>query len=506
MAGKVITPVKVGVLVVAAFSTFAIFLQILSTRGFDDGGAYRVHALFDDVLGLEKKSPVQIAGIDIGSIEKVELFEGKAKVTLTIKREVALFEDASIEKVSISLLGDYKLSVEPGGGPGAKRLEDGGVIKKVSSLSDTDAIIEEVRTMTESIRALIAGRDGQQSPLERIVYDVEGSASAARNVLETVSGSIGNNTEKLDQILENVNRFTRDLSDISKGRDRDIDALLSDSKAIAASLRNTAKAVETAIAGENQGEITETVSSLKDSLETMGRSIESLSSILAKIDDGQGTVGALINERGIHDGLEDTVEEVNELVGGVNRLQTWVNLRSEFQFRSGKTKNYVQFTLMPKEDKYYIFEVVDDPRGVRETVIEDVETTSPQDGRSFQYRERRTTTKDDLKFSLMFAKRFYWLGLRFGIIEGTGGIGADLHFLDDRLEFLVDANQFGVEARNPRIKILALAELVPHVYLHGGVDDFLNPGTLDYFVGAGVRFNDEDIKTLLLTGGIPGLN
>ena len=115
------------------------------------------------------------------------------------------------------------------------------------------------------------------------------------------------------------------------------------------------------------------------------------------------------------------------------------------------------------------------------------------------------TTFDGLKFSLQFAKRFYWLGLRFGIIEGTGGVGADLHFLSDRLEFLVDANQFGVEARNPRMKLLAMAELIPHVYVHGGIDDFLNSGTTDYFFGAGVRFNDEDLKTLLLMGGgLPG--
>ena len=69
---------------------------------------------------------------------------------------------------------------------------------------------------------------------------------------------------------------------------------------------------------------------------------------------------------------------------------------------------------------------------------------------------------------------------------------------------MVDANQFGIEARRPRMKALALFEPLKHVYLHGGIDDFLNQGTTDYFVGAGVRFNDEDIKTLLMTsGGIP---
>ena len=502
-ASKFVSPVKVGILVVVSMASFGAFLQIVSTRGLDSADAYEVSALFDDVLGLEEKSPVQIAGIDIGRIKAVKLDKGKAKVTLSIDGDVDLYEDAIIEKVSISLLGDYKLSVEPGGAPGAKKLANGGIIAKVNSLSDTDQIIEEVRVMSESMRRLISGAEGKQSPLERIVGDVEGSAVAARKVLEVVSANIGDNTEKLDKILQNVEHFTRDLSQISAGREKDVSAILADTRGLAKSLRTTAESLEQVVAGKDKDEVRESVKSLRDTVETMNRSLDSLASILDKIDRGQGTIGGLINDSSIHDGIEEAVEGVNNVLGGVSRLQTWVNLRSEFQFRTGQTKNYVQFTLMPTEDKYYIFEVVDDPRGVQEVIIEDVETTSPENGRDFQYRERRTVTTDGLKFSLQFAKRFYWLGLRFGIIEGTGGIGADLHFLDDRLEFLIDANQFGVEARNPRMKFLALVEPIEHVYVHGGVDDFLNPGTVDYFFGAGVRFNDEDIKTLLITGGLP---
>lgn len=38
--------------------------------------------------------------------------------------------------------------------------------------------------------------------------------------------------------------------------------------------------------------------------------------------------------------------------------------------------------------------------------------------------------------SAQIAKRYYDLGLRGGIFESTGGIGADYYFFDDRLVFL----------------------------------------------------------------------
>src|SRR5947209_540071 len=102
-AGKLITPVKVGVFVVLAGIAFAVFLQIVSTRGVSKGGGYRVFAIFDDVLGLEKKSPVQIAGIDVGRIDDIRLEGGKARVELIIDKGVKLYDNAMIEKVSISL-------------------------------------------------------------------------------------------------------------------------------------------------------------------------------------------------------------------------------------------------------------------------------------------------------------------------------------------------------------------------------------------------------------------
>lgn len=503
---QIVTPVRVGVFVVGAMASFAVFLQIVSTSGSNVGDAYKIHAYFDDVLGLEKKSPVQIAGIDIGNIEDIVLDQekGKAKLTLRVKREVKLYKNAKLSKISISLLGDFKLAVTPGGPP-SPELQDGDFIDDVTSASDTEQIINEVRKMSEAMSKLVAGQDGKPSPLEQIVYDVQSSAAAARAAIETVNDSMGGNVQKLDRILTNIDAFTSDLKTISNGKDTDIDAITKDAREIARALRVTSQSLEQIIAGQNQGELTETVKSLRETLNTMNTALNNVAQITEKVNNGEGTVGALINDRKIHDDVADAVESASEIIGGVSRLQTWVNLRSEFHFRAAAAKNYLQIQLRPKEDKYYIIEVVDDPRGVRETIIEDVETTSPEPGRDFQYRERRTTTKDGLKFSLQFAKRYYWLALRFGIIENTGGVGANAFFFDDRLELLLDINQFGEETRLPRFKALASMEIVPHVYITGGIDDFFNTGTTDFFVGGGVRFNDDDLKYLLFSvgGAIP---
>lgn len=500
-ASKFFTPFKVGLLVFGSFVSFVVFLQIVSTRGFSSGEHYQVSALFDDVLGLEPASPVQVAGIDVGRISEVRLEGGKARVFLEIQSRVELYEDASVEKVAISLLGDYKLALEPGSAR-APKIPPGGEIKKVKSLSDIDAITAEVRTISEALRQLIAGTGDQESPLRRIVGDVEGAVAAARMITESVRKDIDDNTARLESILRNIDDFTSDLRTISRGKDEDVDAIIANTRLIAESIRRTSESVEQMVAGNDSEDLDASVRSLRSSLDALNRTLENVASITGKVNDGEGTVGKLVNDDDLHRNVAEAAEGVNSLVGGISRLQTWVNLRSEYQFRSGAAKNYVQFTLQPSEDKSYIFEVVNDPRGVREVIIDDVETTSPETGQAFRFRERRTRVTEGFNFSLMFAKRLYFAQLRFGIIEGSGGVGADLYFFEDKLRFLFDLNRLGEDDRLPRIKALAEMQLVPYIYAHGGVDDALNAGTVDFFLGLGIRFNDEDLKTMLaLVGG-----
>lgn len=504
MAGfseKFFTPLKVGLLVAGAFVSFVVFLQIVSTRGLSTGEVYQVSALFDDVLGLEPSSPVQIAGIDVGRIREVRLEGAKARVVLDIDIHVYLYQDATLEKVAVSLLGDYKLALSPGSAT-LPRIPPGGELKRVRSQSDIDSITAEVRSISQSLRKLISGDQDSPSALENIVYDVQGAVAAARQITEAVQADISDNTERLESILRNIDAFTKDLRMISNGRDNDVDAIMSDTRKIAESIRRTSESVERLVVGTRDDELQASIQSLQASVKSLNRSLKNVAEITDKINEGDGTLGQLVNDKKLYESVSEAADGVNSLVGGITRLQTWVNLRSEYQFRTNSAKNYVQFTLQPSEDKSYIFEVVNDPRGVRSVAIEDVETTSPETGQPFRFRERRTRISEGFNFSLMFAKRLYFLQMRFGIIEGSGGIGANFYFLEDRLRFLFDLNRFGEDERMPRIKALAEMQLIPNIYVHGGVDDVLNTGTADFFLGLGIRFNDEDLKTMLaLVGG-----
>ena len=112
------------------------------------------------------------------------------------------------------------------------------------------------------------------------------------------------------------------------------------------------------------------------------------------------------------------------------------------------------------------------------------------------YREIRTVTKNDLRFSVQFAQRFGPIVGRFGLKESTGGVGMDLLLFDDRFELKQDLFGFG-EVVLPRWRVHLGYEFVKRLWLLGGVDDILSPTRRDYFVGLELKFNDRDLKAIL---------
>ncbi len=138
--------------------------------------------------------------------------------------------------------------------------------------------------------------------------------------------------------------------------------------------------------------------------------------------------------------------------------------------------------------------MIDDPAGKKtskttKTTVDGVTTVT----------EEEKTDHDALKFSAQIAKRYYDLTLRGGIMESTGGFGLDYSFLKDRLVFSFDAFDFDPD-ENPHLKFKAELFPIHHCYIAGGFDDFIsNEGNETAFLGAGIRFSDEDIKGILST-------
>ena len=80
------------------------------------------------------------------------------------------------------------------------------------------------------------------------------------------------------------------------------------------------------------------------------------------------------------------------------------------------------------------------------------------------------------------------------------GIGLDVHLLQDRFEIVNDLFGFSEEVQ-PRYRMYISYEFLKSLWIYGGVDYLFEPSLRDYFIGLQLRFNDDNLKTILPFAG-----
>ncbi|HEX2656791.1 MAG TPA: MlaD family protein [Polyangia bacterium] len=461
---------------------------------------FTVWARFRDAAGLFQKSRVQTAGIPVGQIEKRELdpeIATKARITIRFLPNVKVYENAVVSKKSASLLGEFYLEVDPGSPVGIvngerramRLLTQGSEITNVNEpkvmadlMNDVGTLVPVLHDILDDVRHLTSG------PI----------ASAAENANKLIES----NSAALQELLAKLNHIAGDVDKVTDSQSDNVRASIQNVRDITESVK--------ALVGTSQGEVAQTgeavrssLDKLKATVDNLDKSLKNVEAITGKMDKGEGTVGHLLNDDTIARNVEDITEDAGGFIRSITKLQTIVGLRTEYNFLSGQPKEYLSVQLVPRPDKFYLIEVVNDPRGLRDNVISNVESAE-----GVKTTNTTTYSLNKLKFTVQFGKTYGIVSGRFGIKESTGGLGLDFHLLQDHLLLSVDLFD-SLFNKYPRLQGRAAWAVVGRTfYVLGGVDDVLNTrakfgavGGFDWFLGAQLVFNDEDLKSLLLFGG-----
>ena len=92
----------------------------------DEDSSFEVTAYFDDILNVVPRSPVMVDDVTVGEVTDVERVDWHAKVTLRVRDDVVLPDNAIADIRQVSLLGEKYVALEaPADGSGTGRLSDG---------------------------------------------------------------------------------------------------------------------------------------------------------------------------------------------------------------------------------------------------------------------------------------------------------------------------------------------------------------------------------------------
>ncbi len=506
---------KVGATVLLMLGLAFVAFNFVA-KGVQGSKGYRVFALFRDATGLVDKSHVQIAGLNIGEISARTLQRSSAKITLRISPDVTLYSNATVYKKTASLLGEFYLDIDPG----TEESPDptSGEIKKNTKLLDGDEIKNVVEAVTTG--DILVQVNETLPVLRAILNDVHSvTRGPLQDIAQSVKTGVDRNSVAAERLLNHIDQIALDVRGITGGPSN------GDIKKSISNIREITEGVK-ALIGKGEGEVTSTGDKVRTNLDkisvaidNLNRTLENTAAVTDKVKKGEGTVGRLLNDDTIANNVEQITTDAGSFIRSITRLQTLVGLRSEYNVFANTLKTYVAIEIQSKPDRFFLIELIDDPRGLRKTQRTFTTTDDPTKPQTVN--SETVTVSDQFRITFQLAKRVFLLNGRvaltgrFGIKESTGGLGGDVDIpltlassWARTLTIKFDLFDFRTNTY-PRLKVLAAFEFFRHLWIVGGIDDAFNsrgPGAgsftgRDYFVGAQLTFNDDDLRALLTIGG-----
>lgn len=446
MSFKLTPQLKVGLFVFVILFLLAYATLKISQTSIMPGGSYPIYVLIDSAIGISKKTPVQIAGIQVGSVVDIDLINNnQARLKLAIRKKVKISKNVEARIKTVGFLGDTYIELyQPA--PFEQPLEKNATIPRVSSYGDfssvageVSAIASDVKAITETMKMLMAGED----------------SSFAKSV-------------------KNIEKITTALGNVSTQNEGDLNAIIQNLRAVSENLNLL----------------------IASNMSLVGRTVNNMESVSEQVRSGEGTIGRLLYDDQTVEKLNESLDSINEALGGAQKLKVDIGYHTEYLGGASAFKHYVSLALKPRPDKYFLFELVDDPSP--DSQSEEKQTTITSSGVTTTVTEETQTTQfDKMLFSAQFAKKFYGFTFRGGLIESAGGVGVDYDYGPLSLQF----SAFDFETNKdekPHLKTMGTINITPSIYLLGGLDDFINKEQdLDWFFGAGIKITDDDIKSML---------
>ena len=473
-------------------------------------GEFRTHVKFRDGSRLAAGSPVVIAGVQVGVIEKLTIEGPLARIDMRLRDGLDLPADSFATRRADSLFGDSYVELIPDGGDGSaapRLLRSGEPITHVVEGGSTDAALRSIaRTLPRIDNALDAVHDGAISGRAWVTGPfadrvratdtwiaeghIEGPIATADRVVTRIDDATVRASDALAtaDVLGALDRFDRGVTG-ARTRMQDVRSGLS------SALHDT-----------------------RDGLDRIDPQIASARELMSAIDEGRGndwkgTLGHLVNDPALGEQIEDATEAVRDAAAGLNRFKSWLGMRVELDAYSRDVRFYATAEIRAREDKFYLLEFERGPQGSipHDELADAVNAATYTRSQQIEGRPR---------FTAQFGKQLGALSLRGGIKDSTFGFGADALMLVGRLKLSADA--YGSFTATPRIKLTGALAVFRSLYIMAGIDDALNtPGYLpivsgnpgaptvldkvrygrDYFVGTSLQFTDEDIAVLLRVYG-----
>lgn len=263
------------------------------------------YSLYDRTAGLNVNNPVIINGHQVGLVRGIEFLKGDPNARLIVK--IGINQDINIPSdsravIETNLLGSNLINIQFGKSPIA--------------LQDNDTLMSAIATTIQEQFSI------EMLPVKKKAENVMLSLDTVLTVIRAVFNE--ETRLNLTLAMENIRRSI----DLLKNTSYNIDTLVSAQKNRLTRIFANVESITTNFESNNQSltNIINNISSFSDTLakvqftatiQNADKAISDFSEVVTKINEGDGTLAQLINNKVLYQQLEKSSAELNQLISDI---------------------------------------------------------------------------------------------------------------------------------------------------------------------------------------------
>lgn len=309
---KVNNETKVGSLALIAVSLLILgFNYLKGTSLFDE--SFNLYAEYENIDGLTAGNKVLINGMQVGQVNSLT-FDHKTshiRVDLSITENIPIPADSRAQVFSSDLLGSKAINLTLG--KASTFLKDGDKVQSSLSPTLSERVTTEILPLKDKVSSAISSIDSFVNNLNDLLGDEN------RNNISASLASLKRTSNRLDSTMIRVDKMISSASSIVKNFEKNNEAI---NRIMASTVKFT-------------DSLSSQSANIRGIITRANESVVKLKSIMTKIDQGEGSLGLLVNDKQLYNNLTASSSSLDSLLVDLKR----------------HPKRYVHFSIFGGKDK-----------------------------------------------------------------------------------------------------------------------------------------------------------
>ena len=285
---KITREVKTAILVISGILLFIYLFNFLKGNDILDSSR-TYYAVYDNVEGLAPSTPVTINGLNVGKVQDITFTEdgsGKLLVKLVVEEEFDFSKNSEAQLYEAGLIGGKAIAIIPAF-DNAENAVKGTFLKGTVKAGLSELVNQRLTPLQEKLETTIVSADSllininsvfddrTRANLRNSIAELNTTISSFKATSESLNDLVVNNKDNLKSTLNNIEIISGNLSEITD---------------------SIAKA------------------NLAGTIQNLQSTITNFNSILVKIENGEGSMGKLMQDEGLYNNLEGATKEMEALL------------------------------------------------------------------------------------------------------------------------------------------------------------------------------------------------